>query len=107
MGFIYLLIQVDPNGQELYKIGISKNDPKLRLRQLQTGNPNKISLLNYYQSINYLKIERLLHKKYNVKTNAKNEWRTLTNDDVFSFINDCKKLDETIKFLIKENHFYK
>ena len=108
MGYVYLLLQTDIDGHESHKIGISKNDPKLRVKQLQTGNPNKISLLNHYMSLNYLKVEQWLHRKYSTsKSEAKNEWRILTNEQVFSFIDDCKEADENIKFLLENNSFYK
>ena len=107
MGYVYLLMAVDNEGFETFKIGITKNDPNIRVKQLQTGNPRTISLLKLYESENYLKVERWLHKKYSDKTEAENEWRTLTNEQVMSFLNDCKKADETITYLKENNHFYK
>ena len=106
MGYVYLLLQVDSNGLETHKIGISKNDPEIRLKNLQTGNPNKISLHRKYESKNYLKVERWLHRKYQGRTEAKNEWRILTDEQVFSFIDDCKEADETINFLLENNSLY-
>jgi hypothetical protein len=56
----------------------------------QTGNPNKIST-NQYITENYLKVERWLHRKHSSsKSEAKNEWRMLTDEQVFSFITDLK-----------------
>ena len=106
MGYVYLLLQLDFEGNESYKIGITKNDPNLRCKKLQTGNPNKISLHRKYESKNYLKVERWLHRKYQTRTEAKNEWRTLTDEQVFSFIDDCKEADETINFLLENNSLY-
>jgi hypothetical protein len=106
MGYVYLLLQIDFDGNESYKIGITKNEPNLRLKQLQTGNPNKISLHRKYETKNYLKVERWLHRKYQTKTEAKNEWRTLTDEQVFSFLNDCKTADDNIQFLLDNNNFY-
>ena len=107
MGYVYLLVQVSPEGLETYKIGVSKNTIERRVAQLQTGNPNKIMLLNFYESENYKKVERIMHRKYHKeKTLAKNEWFTLTNTQVFSFFIDCVKADETIKYLIANNAFY-
>ena len=54
-----------------------------------------------------LKVERWLHRKYFVKTEAKNEWRSLSNEEVFSFIDDCKEADNNISFLLENNPFYK
>ncbi len=108
MGYVYLLLQVDKHGEETYKIGISKNDPNLRLKQLSTGNPDQISVLRVYESDNYKKVETWLHRKYNhSKTLANNEWFNLTNEQVLSFLEDCKKTDETIKFLKENNPFFK
>lgn len=107
MGYVYLFLEVDNNGAETYKIGVTKNEPIKRIKQLQTGNPRKIELLKTYASENYLKIEKWLHRKYSIKTEAENEWRSLTNEDVFSFIENCKEADNTINFLIENNPFYK
>jgi hypothetical protein len=106
MGYVYLLLQLDFEGNESYKIGITKNDPNKRVKQLQTGNPNKISLHRKYESKNYLKVERWLHRKYQGKTEAKNEWRTLTDEQVFSFLNDCQEADDNIQFLLDNNSFF-
>lgn len=107
MGYVYLLLQIDFDGNESYKIGVTKRDIDVRISELQTGNPNKISLHRKYESPNYLKVENWLHRKYQTKTEAKNEWRTLTNEQVFSFHDDCQAADDNIKFLLKNNSFYK
>jgi hypothetical protein len=107
MGYVYLLLQVDAEGSETYKIGITKNNPELRVKQLQTGNPNKISVLRVYESDNYLRVEQWMHRKHGAsKTEAKNEWRNLTNDQIITFLDDCKNADETISVLKKTNHFF-
>ena len=107
MGYVYLLLSTSPDNIESHKIGITKNDPILRCKQLQTGNPNKISLLRKYESKNYLKVERWLHRKHSgSKTEAKNEWRVLADEFVFSFISDCEEADETINFLLENNSLY-
>ena len=35
MGYVYLFLEIDSAGQETYKIGITKNDPNKRIKQLQ------------------------------------------------------------------------
>ena len=108
MGYVYLLCQVDAVGQETFKIGISKNDPAIRLKNLQTGNPNKISVLKQYESENYKNVEKLLHRKYHAnKTLADNEWFSLSNEDVNYFIFECEKANNMIIFLKENNHFCK
>lgn len=106
MGYVYLLLQTETDGTEQHKIGITKNHPKFRVKQLQTGNPNKIILIHSYQTDNYLKVERWMHRKhFSTKTEAKNEWRLLNDEEVFSFISDCEEADDNIKFLQKHNPF--
>jgi hypothetical protein len=108
MGYVYLILEVDKNGDEFYKIGVSKNIPEKRLKQLQTGNPNKIEVLKTYESKNYKTIEKWLHKKYSLnKTQSDNEWFQLTDEEIISFTETCKNIESTILFLLKENHFFK
>lgn len=108
MGYTYLLLEVDKNGNERHKIGITKNNPSQRKSQLQTGNSNIITLLNFYESINYKKIEQFIHNKFsNQKTEANNEWFTLNDEQVFGFKEICKEADKTITFLKENNPFYK
>jgi hypothetical protein len=106
MGYVYLLLQIDFEGNESYKIGVTKRDVNIRVSELQTGNPNKISVHRKYDSKNYLKVERWLHRKYQTRTEAKNEWRTLTDEQVFSFLDDCQTADDNIQFLLDNNSLY-
>lgn len=106
MGYVYLLIQLDYKNLETFKVGFTKNNPEKRIKQLNTGNPNTIELLKYYESKYYIKIEKWLHKKYS-EFNYFNEWFELPNEVVKDFILDCKNAEENIKFLLKENYFYK
>jgi len=107
MGFVYLILEINQYGDESHKIGISKNNPLKRVKNLQTGNSNKIELLKYYESINYKVIEKWLHSRYhNKKTMSQNEWFKLSDNEVISFIDTCNNFDNTIKLLIEQNHFY-
>ena len=108
MGYVYLILEVNQHGEEYHKIGVSKNPPQKRLKQLSTGNPNEIRILNAYESINYKRVEKWLHSRYcTQKTLSNNEWFVLSNEQVLSFIDTCKKADETISLLLKENPFFK
>lgn len=107
-GYVYLILEINEYGEENHKIGISKNEPIKRLKQLQTGNPNRIDILSFYKSENYKRIEKWLHSRYSsYKTLADNEWFKLPDDQVLNFIETCKCVEETIKLLLKENPFYK
>jgi len=108
MGYVYLILEVDKDGNEAHKIGITKNDPYKRLKQLQTGNSRKISIINLYESNNYKTVEKWLHKRYEcLKTESENEFFTLLDEDVINFQKTCKKLDDTITLLLKDNPFFK
>jgi hypothetical protein len=107
-GFVYLLLVVDEKGNEKYKIGVTKREINKRISELQTGNDSKIQLLKHYQSENYLKVEKWLHRKYNsFKTESNNEWFALQPEHVISFLKDCKEADDNINFLLQNNPFYK
>lgn len=105
-GKVYLLIEYGNEEKDRYKIGITKNSIEKRISALQTGNPNEIRLVEYYESVNYKKIERILHRLYS-SDHEKGEWFVLSAEDVKSFLNEAKKADETISFLLKNNSFYK
>jgi hypothetical protein len=112
-GNVYLLMSTDSDGEiELFKIGITKSSIDKRIKSLSTGNPNKIILINSYFSENYKEIEKRLHAMFSLhKTDSKNEWFKLKDDDVINFTNHCKKIDETIEYvknldinMVKKNH---
>lgn len=106
-GYVYLLLCIETDGTEYHKIGITRNEPIKRIKQLQTGNPVKISLLREYKTKNYLKVERWMHRKYfSSKTEAKNEWRKLTDEQVFAFIKDCEVADDNINYLLENNSLF-
>lgn len=106
MGFIYLLM-TNLGEQEVHKIGVTKNSVLRRVSQLQTGNSNKIEILHIYESKNYKLLEKWLHGRFDIyKTEADNEWFSIQNQHVLDFINICKKGDEIINFMLKENHFF-
>ena len=106
-GYVYLIIEGDQHGMEKYKIGITKNNPEERLRKLKTGNSNELDVLKIYRSINYKKIERILHRKYaSQRTLSQNEFFYLTDEQVLGFIDSCKEA-ENIIYALKDNPFYK
>ena len=107
-GFVYLIVEVNEKGQEKFKIGITKNNPKERLKKLKTGNSNELEVLKFYESENYKRIEKWFHMKYaSRKTIAKNEFFSLTDDQVINFIKDCKEIDSIINLMKEQNPFYK
>lgn len=107
MGKIYLISAYHTDDEKLYyKIGITKNSSNKRLKQLQTGNRAKLILLREYESVEYKKIERILHRDFACKR-KEGEWFDLTDEDIFGFIDKCKEADDIIGFLKENNPFYK
>lgn len=107
MGYVYLLLVSDSEG-ERHKVGFTKNHPSKRVKALQTGNGAIITLLNFYETTNYQKVERWLHGNYGLqRTETNNEWFFLTNQQIGSFISDCEKADAVIEFMKANNPFYK
>lgn len=106
-GYVYLIIEGDQNGEEKYKIGITKNDPQERLKKLKTGNSNQLDVLKVYKSCNYKKIEKFLHRKFsNQRTLSNNEFFYLSDHQVLNFIKTCEEVEKIIKSL-KNNPFFK
>ena len=74
--------------KEYLKIGIA-NNPRKRLRTLQTGNPHKLKILNKYYCIrNANEIEKKVHyllKPYHVR----GEWFKCTFNDADTAIKEC------------------
>lgn len=105
MEVVYLIRQTGLNGEELYKIGVTKNPIEVRLRYLSTGNPHKLDLQGSYQSPNYRRIESWLHRVYSSQK-VKGEWFDLTPQQVLSFEADCIEIEKTISMLLEFNPFF-
>ena len=103
-GIIYLLVDWGSNPERV-KIGITKENVEKRIKQLQTGSPNELVLLNKYKSKNYKKIERFLHKKYNkYSTDGGKEWFELPSDAIINFISECQKIDYQFQTIIDSDN---
>jgi hypothetical protein len=108
MGYVYLLLETDKNGDERHKIGITKNPVEKRIKQLQTGNSNIITLLHTYESEHYRNVEHMLHRKFvNQKTETKNEWFHLEDEQVLNFTKTCQEIEKVVVLLKDNNPFYK
>lgn len=98
---IYL---IKSNESDRYKIGISKN-PKNRVKQLQTGNSEKLTLISSYESEYYKQIEVSLHNRFS-HLKKEGEWFEFGIEQELGFLNECEKIEKSIKVLIdNDNHF--
>ena len=100
--YIYLLKTIDDCVK--YKIGVSKN-PKKRVKQLKTGNPNGIELLQFFESIYAYKIESKLHKEY--KSNKLDgEWFVFEDDSIeYTFLSRCIEIHDYLKLILTTNTY--
>ena len=103
MGFVYL---INIERTDLYKIGITRKTVEERMKSLQTGNPLKLVLIDSYKSDIYQDIEtimhrRLKHKKYIPEDfeSLKGEWFMLTFHEALDFKNNCKQIEDSVKFI--------
>lgn len=101
MKYIYLIQSQD---EGYYKIGTSKY-PNKRLLQLQTGNSSPLKLIETYQTEHANQIERALHRRYS-HFHKEGEWFDLSIGEEASFIIDCQKIEENIKFLKKNDNVF-
>ena len=72
MRFVYLIRGNDGK----YKIGIGRN-PRKRMQQVQTGNPDRLIIVDVYESENASKIETALHNRFSHVRNV-GEWFELS-----------------------------
>jgi hypothetical protein len=92
--YVYLL-QTSESGT--YKIGISKN-PEKRVKELQTGNPEIITIKEKFLTEYYFNIETSLHGYY-APDHKRGEWFNLGLLQEMDFINRCKQFEEYYKLV--------
>ena len=103
-GFVYLM--GESNNSELYKIGATKKkNIDERKNELQTGNPNEIVVLDYFETTKPYKLEKILHNHFK-KSNELNEWFRLDKENVKSFKKTCQYYQDIIDALT-DNPFFK
>ena len=103
MAFVYLIAEDKEGGR--YKIGSTrKKDINGRLKELQTGNSDKLVLADFYECEKPFKLEGMLHRHYQ-NDNEINEWFNLDSEKVKEFHNICQKYQNIIESL-KGNPFF-
>lgn len=100
MGKVYLMKSVD----SLYKIGVSVN-PKRRIKEIQTGNSNKVELVCEYETEKPYLLEKVLHNRYSHLLEH-GEWYILSLQDEIEFKNNCKKIEDNLNFLIENQNVF-
>lgn len=101
MKFVYLIQSLEDS---YYKIGVSKH-PQKRIKELQTGNSSELRLVEMYQSEFANLIEKTLQRRYS-HLHKEGEWFDMGISQEVSFISECKQIEETLKFLKKNNSVF-
>lgn len=94
MKYIYL---INSEGTNKYKIGIAKN-PNERVKQLQTGNSEKLEIVEIYKSKYASKIEKNFHRRYNY-TSLLGEWFIFNEKEETKFIEMCKLYENGFRII--------
>lgn len=100
MAYVYLLGEFTDDGEKC-KIGVTRGKLENRMKKLQTGNPNEIYLISYYETDYPFDVERWMHMRYS-SVNVKNEWFNIPLEDRSRFREICGEYDRSIR-LVKEN----
>ena len=87
-GHVYFIVEDDgdyhPESQSPIKVGISV-DIDRRLKQLQTGNPDRLFILGWIPSSDYKELEKKLHRDLASK-NIQGEWFRLNAYEVIELL---------------------
>lgn len=89
-----------------YKIGISKNDPYERLKTLQTGSANSLSIVHIFQSKYANILEKTLHRIFE-QEHHRGEWFNLSKEHIDMFVEQCIKNEAIFDELYKDNYYFK
>lgn len=100
---VYLLCE-NNSFEKVYKIGVTKNKSTKRIKGLQTGNSNVITVVNQYTSKWAWKIESALHAKYKLK-HKHGEWYYLEETDITDFVKLCEEYHDIFEMFSKENTY--
>ena len=103
-GYVYLIKQTT-SIDNYYKIGCTRfNDVDRRLKQLQTGNPNELSLVLSYETGSPFKLEKMLHNRFS-SLRCHGEWFRLDEAAVAEFGSICDFYQRIIDSLA-DNPFF-
>lgn len=102
-GFVYLIFD---NLNEAYKIGMTRGDVKRRLKQLQTGSSNELTIVDIFETDYPRLVEDILHRGFK-PFQIHNEWFNLSFEDAQNFQEKCKETVKNIELLKEEDYFKK
>lgn len=88
MGFVYIFEDTDKG---IYKVGMTKRNPQVRIKEAQTFNAKNLRLVDFFESDYYKEIEKFLHVSYK-RFHINREWFSLDLETVCNFKKLCERL---------------
>lgn len=102
MKYVYL-IQIE--GTDIYKVGYTKSHPSKRVESLQTGNPFKLVLVDFYETKRASRVESAFHNRYRTNKVSEDEYKLLGEWFKFDFETRnkfksvCEQIDNNFKVI--------
>ena len=78
MGHVYFIRK---GNESIFKIGVTRNDPDIRLSELQVGTSDKLTLYGYIHTQYPYELEYKLHKKFG-QYRLSGEWFNISEIDI-------------------------
>jgi len=100
------LISSEIDGQKLYKIGYTRREVTLRIKELKTGNAGNFDVIDIFKTKWGTKIEKILHDRFkSVKVNG--EWFILNEEQIVNFRKICESSEYNFDIIDKYNTYNK
>lgn len=94
------------DGAYRYKIGRTKRNPKIRLKELKTGNSRPLEIVKVFESKWGTKIEAALHRRYSY-LRGDGEWFDLSEEDIKSFEEQCAQIHRNFECLAENSDWFR
>jgi nicotinic acid phosphoribosyltransferase len=98
---IYLINQSNSN---LYKIGITGRNSKARKNELQVANGYDLNVILEFETKHNRTFETAMHRRYH-NYHTRGEWFELSDEQVLSFIENCKIVEKNLDYLAEHNTY--
>lgn len=98
------MVSSEINNKKLYKIGYTKREVSIRVKEFKTGNASDFEIVDVFKSKWGTKIERSLHSHFK-KFKINGEWFDLGNEDVEKFRSLCESSHNNFELVNQYNTY--
>ena len=98
------LVKIVNEDKTLYKIGFTRGSVYKRIKELQTGCPYEILMVETFDTEYGTIIERTLHNAFSHRKTY-GEWFELSSDEEFKFKEICEKYENIQNLLNKKQDY--